>query len=257
MIWKKHKKLFILCTLLIGAIVFLLLGVVWLLEVLQIHLPGSREMWIGLIGALMGGAFTLYGVLITIFKQEEEQATQRRLENMPLLGFAVELREVAEARENGFVMIYDEEMITSGFPMDDALYSVFEIRSANRKPLFNLKISDIYLEGRGVLKKNAAYAPLGCRLIDDEKQRIVVFHAERLWQNLFGAICFTYEDIFGNVYGQDVPFQVYEAEYDGKLRQVIELRDIGQAVFLKEDTRTFEERVKKFVDYREEISETS
>lgn len=102
MIWKKHKKLFILCTLLIGAIVFLLLGVVWLLEVLQIHLPGSREMWIGLIGALMGGAFTLYGVLITIFKQEEEQATQRRLENMPLLGFPVELREVAEAREDDF-----------------------------------------------------------------------------------------------------------------------------------------------------------
>lgn len=50
----------------------------------------------------MGGAFTSYGVLITIFKQEEEQATQRRLENMPLLGFPVELREVAEAREDDF-----------------------------------------------------------------------------------------------------------------------------------------------------------
>lgn len=247
MIWKKHKKVFILCTVLIGAIMFTLLGLVWLFEALQIHVPGSREMWIGLMGALLGGAFTLYGVLITIFKQEEEQTVQRRLENMPLLGFSVELRELPEARENGFVMIDDDEMITSGFPMDDALYSVLEVRSANRKPLFNLKISDLYLEGRGVLKKNAAYAPLGCRLVDDEKQRIVVFHEERLWQNLFGVICFTYEDIFRNIYGQDVPFQIYEADYDGKLRQVIELRDVGQAVFLKEDKRSFEERVKELL----------
>ena len=242
MIWTKHKKVFILCTVLIGAIMFALLGLVWLFEALQIHVPGSREMWIGLIGALLGGAITLYGVLITIFKQEEEQATQRRLENMPLLGFSVELRELPEARQNGIVMITGDEMITSGFPQDEVLYSVLEVRSANRKPLFNLKISDIYLEGRGVLKKNAAYAPLGCRLVDDEKQRMVVFHEERLWQNWFGVICFTYEDIFGNAYGQDVPFQIYEAEYDDKLRQVIELRDIGQAVFLQEDPRSFEER---------------
>ena len=52
-------------------IVWALLALVYIFEVLNIHVPGSRDMWIGLIGAVLGGAFTMNGVITTIHKQEE------------------------------------------------------------------------------------------------------------------------------------------------------------------------------------------
>ena len=40
-----------------------LLILVCLFEQFEIHVPGSREMWIGLIGALLGGVYTMLGVI--------------------------------------------------------------------------------------------------------------------------------------------------------------------------------------------------
>lgn len=33
---------------------------------LNIDVPGSRKMWIGLIGAMLGGFYTMLGVIITM-----------------------------------------------------------------------------------------------------------------------------------------------------------------------------------------------
>ena len=87
--WKQHWKSLGLCFgITVGIIIFLLI-ITSIFEYLNIHVPGSREMWIGLTGAVIGGAYTMFGVLITIFKQEEETNENLRLSNLPVLGFKV------------------------------------------------------------------------------------------------------------------------------------------------------------------------
>ena len=54
---RKYVKEAIGCMMISVVIVLLLLGMVAVFEYLEIHVPGSREMWIGLIGAVLGGAF--------------------------------------------------------------------------------------------------------------------------------------------------------------------------------------------------------
>lgn len=60
---KKHKKELMMCCIIPILIVVLVLALVSIFEVYGIHVPGSREMWIGFIGSIIGGAFTLIGVL--------------------------------------------------------------------------------------------------------------------------------------------------------------------------------------------------
>ena len=50
-------------------IVLLLLGMVAVFEYLK-SMFRQQEMWIRLIGAVLGGAFTLIGVLITLYHQK-------------------------------------------------------------------------------------------------------------------------------------------------------------------------------------------
>ncbi len=52
---RKYVKEAIGCMMISVVIVLLLLGMVAVFEYLEIHAPGSREMWIGLIGAVLGG----------------------------------------------------------------------------------------------------------------------------------------------------------------------------------------------------------
>lgn len=87
--WKQHWKSIGLCFGITVGIIILLLIITSIFEYLNIHVPGSREMWIGLTGAVIGGAYTMFGVLITIFKQEEETTENLRLSNLPVLGFKV------------------------------------------------------------------------------------------------------------------------------------------------------------------------
>lgn len=86
--WKNHKRELLGCAMAPVLTVLLLLLNVYAFERFGIHVPGTREMWIGLIGAVIGGVFTLFGVLITIYKQEESDDEKIRIENMPILGFS-------------------------------------------------------------------------------------------------------------------------------------------------------------------------
>lgn len=67
---RKYFKEILICLFSSIVIVLLLLAMVTLFEKYNIHVSGSREMWMGLIGAIIGGMYTLIGVLITICRQQ-------------------------------------------------------------------------------------------------------------------------------------------------------------------------------------------
>ena len=67
--WKKHKIDFFICGISAVGVIAFVLFLVLVCELLGIHVPGSREMWIGFAGAVIGGIFTLkIFLVINIFK---------------------------------------------------------------------------------------------------------------------------------------------------------------------------------------------
>ena len=146
--WKKRiGELSIYLVATIG-IVLGILGIVTAFEKWGVHVTGSREMWIGLIGAVLGGAFTLFGVLLTIYKQEDSELENKRLENMPIIGF--------EACYNGIeadttVSCLEGQLITSGFNL--YIYKEFvtvKIRVVNHKSAFNFCVKECLINGKKV-----------------------------------------------------------------------------------------------------------
>lgn len=245
--WKKHKKELMGCMLAPVVIVLLLLAMVSLFEYFDIHTPGSREMWIGFIGAVIGGAFTLLGVMITIFKQDEVENEQRRLENMPILGFDL------SATEDNFdsVLTYTNDgLITSGFPDLEKIDVIgIKIKTINDCPVFNFTIGGCSINGKEVFVTDA-FNPAERRLVAGEVMHLVFNYAENLHQNIFCMIRFQYEDIFGNKYYQDFPFIYLESYMGGdRLKQIIEIRDIKQPILINENIKSIEESAKEYVDY--------
>ena len=135
---RKYVKEAIGCMMISVVIVLLLLGMVAVFEYLEIHIPGSREMWIGLIGAVLGGAFTLIGVLITLYHQKESNEENRRLEYMPILGFEVIM---SETDPELILTITEEGVITSGFfCLKQKICSQIEIKTINHNCVFDFQI---------------------------------------------------------------------------------------------------------------------
>ena len=103
------------------AIVFFLLGIVTFCEKNNIHVAGSREMWIGLVGSIIGGMYTLIGVLLTIYKQQGVEEENKRIENMPILGF-----EVIKDADNidAILSCENDELFTTAFIFKEQKYVV-------------------------------------------------------------------------------------------------------------------------------------
>lgn len=254
--WKKHGKEIVGYA--IGSIfvVLALLLMVYVFEYFGIHVPGNREMWIGLIGAVLGGAFTLLGVVITIYKQEESEKEQKRLENMPVLGFDIIQMSLEESFPLYILGMTEGQLVTSGFPgCPTKKYSILEISVANKKPVFNLVIDNVFMSNAGVLEKSEAFSPCSVRIVSDERVQIMIYYADELLQNEFMVIRISYADILGNKYYQDVPFDVFEREIDECGEQLAEIRDIKCPIYVEKYTEEFSETVKGFMDYRIEISE--
>lgn len=248
--WKKHKRELIGCVLAAIGIVLGLLIMVYIFEGFGIHVPGTREMWIGLIGAVIGGVFTLLGVLITIYKQEEADDERIRIENMPILGVDCYQSSLSDCDPILIAGILGNEIVTSAFPTNEVnRYGILNITSANQKPVFNLQIADFYISNKGVLKKSEAFATGSIRLVNEENINIMIFHEKELCSDYLCVVRFIYDDIFFNKYIQDVPFVILERNIDGCEEQLIEIRDIGQPIFIKEDVPSLGETVKGFKDY--------
>lgn len=251
--WKKHKRELVGCVVAAIGIVILLLIMVCIFEYLGIHVPGSREMWIGLIGAVIGGAFTLFGVLITIFRQEELENEQKRLENMPILGF-----ETGIGDENfDSILTYTKDgMITSGFPdFESKRVSCIKIRVVNNLSAFNFTIEGCAINGREI-PLTSAFNPAKKRITVGDFETFLFDYAEDLKQNIFCIIRFSYEDVFGNKYYQDLPFTYVETNVSSsdrrtgyKVGQIIEIRDIKQPLLVMSNTKTLGESAKGYIDY--------
>lgn len=245
--WKRHKKELIGCALTPIMIVVLLLAMVSVFEHWGIHVPGSREMWIGLIGAVLGGAFTLLGVLFSIFKQEVLENEQRRLENMPILVF-----ELCDVKDNfdSALTYTDDGLITSGFPEFERMdVTGIRIKSANGCSVFNFTIEGCSINGKEILKTDA-FNPAKIRIAPGEMNLLVFNYATKLNENIFCIIRFLYEDILGNRYYQDLPFIYMEVLMEGKrLRQFIEIRDIKQPILIGKNTKSMEKSAKEYIDY--------
>lgn len=247
--WKRHKKELVGFVLTPIVIVILILIMVWIFEYFGIHVPGSREMWIGLIGAIIGGMCTFFGVLITIFRQEEAEREQKRLENMPILGFELGV----ENDDFDMILTYTSDgLITSGFPDFERMeVTCIKIKSVNGCPIFNFTIEGCSINGEEIFLTDA-FNPSKSRIVAGEKISYIFNYAEELKRNIFCLVRFSYEDILGNRYYQDLPFIYMERSIptdDKQLKQIIQIRDIKQSILSSKDMKSIKETNKEYIDY--------
>lgn len=242
---KKHKKEIVGCLVAPVIIVLLLLALVTLFESFHIHVPGSREMWIGLIGAVIGGAFTLIGVLITIYKQEDAEEEKRRMENMPILTF-----EPCRNFEEGNITYsyYEGEMITSGFEVyEKKEWITVIIKTANNAVAFDFEPVEIIIDGSCV-PLGDAWNPSKERIVMGGQTSFVLDISMGNKLNTFCVIRFRYSDLFGNQYYQDLPL-MYSEGLEKRSKQWIEIRDIKPPIYIKEDLVEHNIDLTRFSDY--------
>ncbi len=247
---RKHIKELAICTIMTVSIVLLLLLLVWLLEKWNLHVPGSREMWIGLIGAVIGGAFTMFGVLITIYKQDESETEKRRIENMPILNFQVHHNQISPDLT---LACFDKKMDTSYFLfLEEKYYETIEIKVINNLCAFNFTIEGCAINGK-IVPRSDFFSPAEMRITPDECVTFA-FDCSDASTNIFCVVRFSYEDVFGNKYFQDVPFTYFETNRypyaTDKLQQIIELRDIKAPAFVNGSEKSLEDSLNVFMDYQ-------
>lgn len=251
--WKKHKKELFICGITCIIIVLLLLLIVTIFEKFNIHVPGSREMWIGLIGSILGGAFTLFGVLITIYKQEEQTIEANRLEYLPLLNFKVIESDTLEnnSKFDGTLTCYKEELCTSAFQfIEQKLCETIVISVLNNECVFDFIMEGCLINGKEIVKGNA-FNPASTRLVAGEEYRLLFDFDYSNYSNVnaFCLLRFSYKDIFGNGYYQDLPFVYIERKYNELVKQCIEIRDIKAPLLINPNTKSLEEVVTEYCDY--------
>lgn len=186
------------------------------------------EFRVGISGAIVGGIFSILGVFLTMRYQRALDQEQRRIERMPLLKFHIEeYSAMDDTNEDcSFIGIIGNELLTSANPKIDVRYSCIAV-TPTLSAVFNLKIVDVFMTACGILKKTDAFAPMSRRLLPDETERQVFNCLDKINCSQDVVIRYEYEDIFGNVYLQDVFFQYYETDFDGKCK-VLNIREVCQ-----------------------------
>lgn len=206
-------------------LVLFLLLVVWLFEMLNINVPGSREMWIGLIGAILGGFYTMLGVIITIAKQEHFERESQRILNMPLISVKVKYYKGNDIDHHDFS--YCNTCKSSDLEKNFKKYPVLFIKSANGKTIFNIQIVSCMIEGH---KYAIDFFPWGSelnnRLLKNESLRFSFTMSDKYFKeendiiSPLGMIRVYYEDILKNAYYQDVPCYMYNTDTIQKIELI-------------------------------------
>ncbi|MBQ3252184.1 MAG: hypothetical protein IJB02_02960 [Oscillospiraceae bacterium] len=237
-----------------GAIIVTLglLGLVALFEKCNIHVPGSREMWIGLIGAILGGAYTLLGVQITIRRQREADIDQQRLEHMPILKFKTSTSCMMDFDGQGVFTLCADEFFTTGFPEKEfGNYPTIEISLASANSAFDVRIdSCITTEHKKIPKQTECYFPQEYRLVDDEKIQNMFWiedYSGYPQSNVQGILRIAYSDVFGNPYYQDISFTYDEHLFDSDDMLVVDR--VMSPVLADKKAPTLLERVRKEYSY--------
>ena len=199
-----------------------------------------------LFGALIGGFFTIVAAVLAIKHQSSETREHNRLDNMPVLCFTV----APELEPDIVVTCLEGELCTSASDIFSKKYCSFSISSLGGKAAFDLQLCGCMINDK-LIPCGAAFAPALYRLVGDESV-VYAFDITECMTNVFVLFRFSYEDIFGNVYYQDVPFTYMETDMweqdNGHIRQIVELRDIKKPV-LKSLALSLEESAKTCGDY--------
>lgn len=218
-------------------------------------------MWIGLIGAVLGGMFTMIGVLVTIYKQEEQNKENKRLEYMPVLEFTITEPDRIKV-DDGDIMndepIFDAtlacwegELCASAFQfVEEKLCKAIVISVLNNACVFDFTMEGCLINGKEI-HKGDAFSPCMKRLVSGEKYTLIFDNGDYSNKNEFCLIRFTYKDIFGNKYYQDLPIEYTEIDKDGLIEQFIEIRDIKAPIFVTDEAKRLEEAAKEYCDYNE------
>lgn len=224
-------------------ITLLLLLLVTVFEKLNIHVSGSREMWIGLIGALLGGAYTLIGVKLTLTYQEKSDNEKQRLENMPILKVKVSYKSLKDCNgKYGIFTLNDNEICTTGFPGDaNKPYPIITISLANDKPAFDVCIETCITDKlKTEARQTGAYFPEKNRLVANESLKSMFWiqdYEDYSCVNVLGVLRISYSDLFGNKYFQDIPFSYDEHTTQQYMFEIFDLKNPSSsecAILLRE-----------------------
>ncbi len=249
MIKKHYKEILVWIFLPVFVVLFLLL-IVYGFEKMDIHAPGSREMWMGLIGAALGGWFTMAGVLVTIYKQEEENKEDKRLEFMPVLKFCIIDMHNMDEEEPMFdatLSCLNGELFTSGFEfIEQKKCKMIEISILNNVCVFDFTIEGCLINGKE-MKKGIFFNPDLRRLVEDEKYRLIFDNGDYTNTNEFCLIRFSYKDIFGHQYYQDLPLVYFEV--NSNTEHCLEIRDVKAPILVSGNERSLEQVAKEYCDY--------
>lgn len=235
----------------VAGAVLITLGIllmVHMFEKYDVHVPGSREMWIGLIGAILGGAYTLLGVRITIRRQKDFDVERQRLESMPILQFKTYTSCLKNYDGQGIFTLCGDEFFTTGFPKNELdNYPIIEISLASANPAFDVRIdSCITTEHEKIPKQTECYFPQEYRLVTDEtiQNMFWIMDYEKYpYSNVQGILRVAYSDIFGNLYYQDISF-TYE-ERVCKRDDMFSLDRVMSPILADKKAPTLLERVRK------------
>lgn len=236
------------------ALVFLLLLVVWIFDIIKVDVPGSREMWIGLIGTILGGFYTMLGVIITIEKQEYFERENQRISNMPLIKVKVKyyIWDDLEHYDYSYCNTCtfdttDRQQVTA------KKYPVLIVKSSDDKAIFNVRIVSCMIEGYNqVINFYPWGSEMNNRILKNESIRFsfkmddkyFIMKKDCLYYQ--GLIRVYYEDMVNNAYYQDIPCYIVNNE----TIQMISLKPMNQPILISGKEKTI---VDNFCSYNDEL----
>lgn len=235
----KIKEMFL--TLIIVPIGLLLMIGVKCFCFYKLGMDESVDYWINIMATLLAGSFTLLGVVLTLWYQKRNDQEIRRLENMPIFNFTSRISTLGDFKGEEILTIFQKELCSSAFPRNEKIfYPILIIENVSGHTAFNVKLEECYLCDGFNKRENKDYQSVGCRLLPGKSKEIFLHYESykkavkmnNLECNIFCLFRFSYLDIFGNKYYQDVPF-IFDEDYEDQ--PLIEFRNIHSPIYLGEN----------------------
>lgn len=215
---KQYIKWVGICFLSLVGIVAVLYLVAMGLSKANIHIISGNSTWIGLIGALAGGVYTMAGVLLTLYKQDEDDKSQKRLEYMPILTFQL-INELPEAINIWQITCVSEEALIHNKPDHRQIgLKYIRISVINCDCAFEVKIDGCAINGK-CIQLHETIKNTDLFLIKDNEYYLGFYDVDP--EEKCYTIRFAFRDIFGNKYIQDLPL-LCRAESEGCMGRQIQ-----------------------------------
>lgn len=242
--YKKNRS-FLLTTFLIAIIFIVTFLGIWLLvcflDEIGFNTVGTREMWIGLLGSLVGGFFSFLGVNYSIYSQKDDEKERQRLENMPILKVDYEMKSITEYKGVNFFTLTLNEISTSGFPRNiNKKYPVIIVTLSNDKPAYEVHVeSCITVQHTENNLESSSFNPEKYRIVPSEHYCSMICIMDTESYNSLNILCLlriSYSDVFGNKYYQDVPFSY--TEHAANPEDAFETYNLKKPILVERNTPT-------------------